>query len=412
MFNKLRLKLTLTNVAVVSIIFVAAISGIFLMMQKVTHDQTQQFIDLVSANAGITTSPAMSEHKRHEEFQFRYFYVKLNASGDVLSASAGPDIKNDEIKNMIAKALASYKKDGKVELGEESYIFRKSVLENGSGTFIVFVNTHPENEILGDLFIVLAVTGALGLIFAFLGSLYMANRSLIPIKESWNQQKDFIADASHELRTPLSVIETTLDLLASKKDKTIETQLKWIENIQAENKRMSKLVNDMLFLARTDSDQVLLEMKIFSLNSALLEAYIPFEAVAMQKGIQLDPFEGPEVNFYGDEARIKQLAVILIDNAIKYTPTGGRVGMRLKDIGETVEMVFTDTGVGIDQEHINKVFQRFYRVDKARSRKEGSVGLGLSIADWIVKEHAGTIKVESSKERGTTFRVFLPKRNI
>lgn len=408
MFNKLRLKLTLTNVAVVSIIFVAVISGIFLMMQKVTHDQTQQFIDLVSANAGIATGPAKSEHKKHEEYQYRYFYVKLNATGDVLSASEGPDIKNDDVKNMIAEALASSKQDGKVELGEQSYIFRKSTLKNAFGTFIVFVNTHPENEILGDLFIVLAVTGALGLIFAFLGSLYMANRSLIPIKESWNQQKNFIADASHELRTPLSVIETTLDLLESKKDKTIESQLKWIENIQAENKRMSRLVSDMLFLARTDSDQVLLEMKTFSLNAALLEAYIPFEAVAMQKGIQLDPFEGPEVEFYGDEARIKQLAVILIDNALKYTPAGGRVGICLKDLGEAVEMIFTDTGVGIDKEHINKVFQRFYRVDKARSRNEGSVGLGLSIADWIVKQHHGHIRVESSKGMGSTFHIYLP----
>ncbi|MCJ7688417.1 MAG: ATP-binding protein, partial [Clostridiaceae bacterium] len=202
-----------------------------------------------------------------------------------------------------------------------------------------------------------------------------------------------IADASHELRTPLAVIETTLDLVISRGENTINSQLKWIENIQAENKRMSKLVNDLLFLARTDSKQVIFEKKAFPLHSALLEAYIPFEAITIQKGIQLKAFKGAPINFIGDEARIKQLVVILIDNAIKHTQPGGTIGMSLFRRGEFIEIIIEDTGEGIEKEHINDIFKRFYKVDKARSDNGESSGLGLSIAQCIVKEHNGTIRV-------------------
>jgi signal transduction histidine kinase len=143
----------------------------------------------------------------------------------------------------------------------------------------------------------------------------------------------------------------------------------------------------LLFLARADSNQDIVLMKLFPLHTALLEAYIPFEALALQAKIQLEDFKGSEIDFYGDEARIKQLVVILIDNAISYTLSGGRVGLELKSIADTIEISVTDTGAGIDKEHVDKMFQRFYRVDKSRSRKEGNLGLGLSLAEWIAKEH-------------------------
>ena len=172
---------------------------------------------------------------------------------------------------------------------------------------------------------------------------------------------------------------------------------------------MSKLVNDMLFLARADSEQNLLEKKIFQLHLALLEAFIPFEASAIKKGIHLKPFEGPTVEINGDESKIKQLAAILIDNALKHTPSGGNIQMTLYDKGHKVEIVVSDTGEGISDDHIDKIFKRFYRVDKARSREDGSSGLGLSIAKYIVDEHKGEIKVESQLGIGTSFHVILPK---
>jgi Signal transduction histidine kinase len=411
MFNKLKLRLTLTNVVVVSFILVIFIAGVYFTMLRLSNNQTEQLIQLISSNAGISDTSNISAHKGHNEYQFRYFYVKLNQEGEVISASEGLDLQNEQIKDIIKKAYNSPKKKAKIELHaiDEPFVFEKGTLANGLGTYIVFVNASSEIEMVGKLLFVLAILGVGGLVLVFFGSLFMANRSLIPIKDSWKRQRDFVADASHELRTPLSVIETTADLVLSRKDKTIESQKKWLENIQTENQRMTKLVNDLLLLARTDSGQVTLEKRDFSLHSALLEVYISIEALAMQRGICLDPFQGPEINFFGDEARIKQLAVILIDNALKHTPAEGHVGMKVRDEGNSIIIEVADTGEGIEKEDINKIFERFYRVDKSRSRADGSTGLGLSIAEWIVKEHQGTIKVESLKGKGTTFFVILPR---
>jgi len=414
MFNKLKFRLTLTNVVVVSFILVIFIVGVFFAMLRLSNTQTNQLIQLISSNAGFSDASIKSDHKEYNGYQYRYFYVKLNPAGEIVSGSQGLDIQSNQIKDTVATAYNSPKMRERIELHytDDSYVFVKGNLENGLGTFIIFVNTSSEVKMIGKLLLVLLFLGVGGLVLAFLGSLFMANRSLVPIKESWKRQRDFVSDASHELRTPLSVVETTLDLVISRKDRTIESQMKWIENIQTENKRMIKLVNDLLLLARTDSGQVTLEKRYFPLHSVLLEVYIPIEALAIQQGICLEPFEGPQIDFYGDEGRIKQLAVILVDNAIKHTPAGGHVGMKVYDVGGSIEIAVTDTGEGIDKEDIGKIFQRFYRVDKSRSRAVGSTGLGLSIAEWIVKEHQGTIKVESTKGNGTTFYVFLPKARI
>ena len=358
MFNKLRLKLTLTNVIVVSIIFLIFVLSIFFVMGKIVNDQTEQLINLISSSEGVNIAPK-KDQPEHEEHQYRYFYIKLNPSGKVISTSINLDLDKTQLDKIISKAITSKRNRGVIEVGHNSFHFAKNPIRNNLGTFIIFVDTHGENKILENLLTVLILAGIGGLILAFFGSLFMANKSIIPIRESWNRQKDFVADASHELRTPLAVIETTIDLLAGRREYTIESQMKWLDNIQTENKRMTKLVSDLLLLARADSEQDTLLLKSFSLHLALLEAYIPFEAMVLQHGIYLEPFDGQQIDFWGDESKIKQLVVILVDNAIKYTPTGGHVGMTLKDAGDTVEICVFDTGEGIPEEHLSKIFQRF-----------------------------------------------------
>jgi two-component system sensor histidine kinase CiaH len=411
MFNRLRLKLTLTNVIIVSIIFLIFISGIFIFMQKTVEDQSDQMFSVLSSNLGFKDTSINHNNKKHDEehnnLQYRYFYVVLNSKNEIIKST--PNIKTKPLKNVIKDLRSSYKEKGQIEIDEEHYSFEKYKINKSPNICIVFVNNHSEYEILGKLLLILVVVGFAGLILAFIGGLFMADRALIPIKEAWKQQKNFVADASHELRTPLTVIETTLDLIMSKGSQSIDSQIKWIENIHTENKRMTKLVNDLLFLARADSEQITLEKSLFPIHSSLMEVYIPFEALAIQKGINLEAFKSPQVDFYGDEAKIKQLTVILIDNAMKHTPRGGFIGLEVLERAAEIEIIVKDTGEGIEKEHLDNIFKRFYRVDKARSRKDGSIGLGLSIADWIVKEHHGDIAVESEKGRGTTFRIILPK---
>jgi signal transduction histidine kinase len=408
MFKKLRLKLTLTNVAVVAVILIIFAAGIFVFMLRTTSIQTNQLINVISFNEGLADPRASTTVKKRHNQKLRYFYVKLDNQNKVVDTSS--DFSAEKLNKLISKVLKTPDKDGYMDYdADEVYRYHIGKLKDGSGSYIVFIYNNANYDVMRSLLFVLLFTGIGGLSLAFLGSLFMADRALVPIKKSWQRQKNFVADASHELRTPLTVIETTTDLIMSRGDQTIDSQIKWLENIQAENKVMTKLVNDMLFLARADSDQNLPEKKEFQLHYALLEAYIPFEAPAIQQGIQLKPFEGDAVSIYGNESRIKQLVAILIDNAIKHTPSGGYIQMTLHDKGHNVEIAVSDTGEGISDEHINKIFERFYRVDKARSRSNGSSGLGLSIAEYIVSEHRGEIKVASVVGSGTNFRVILPK---
>ena len=172
---------------------------------------------------------------------------------------------------------------------------------------------------------------------------------------------------------------------------------------------MANLVDNLLLLARTDSQQLQLNKETFSLNLALNEALEPFRPVATQQGINLKNNLSTPINFYGDRNLIKQVVVILLDNAIKYTPWGGNIELKLIDQTNNIEFSVTDTGEGIDPEHLGKIFERFYRVDKARSRQGGGTGLGLAIAQWIVSEHHGEITVASTTGQGSSFRVILPK---
>lgn len=239
----------------------------------------------------------------------------------------------------------------------------------------------------------------------------MADRAMAPIKTSWQRQQDFVADASHELRTPLTVVQVNLELVKGNPEETVASQSKWLDYSLLETRRMSKLVDDLLFLARADSQQQTLEIKQFSLDTALREVIESFTPLAETSGILLEASLDSKITYLGDEFRIKQLIVILLDNAIKYTPSGGRVTLGLQNWDTFAEITVSDNGEGIEQEHLTKIFERFYRVDKARSQQKEGTGLGLAIADWIIQSHHGQVKVSSSQGEGTTFVINLPHQS-
>ena len=205
------------------------------------------------------------------------------------------------------------------------------------------------------------------------------------------------------------MVQVNLELVKGNSDETVASQSKWLDNSLLEMKRMSKLVDDLLFLARADSQQQTLDLQSFPLNTALREVIESFKPLAQANGILLEASLNAEGLYHGDENRIKQLIVILLDNALKYTPSGGQITLSLQNWGTLVEITVSDNGEGIEQEHLAKIFERFYRVDQARSQQKEGTGLGLAIADWIIKSHRGRIKVTSSPGKGTTFVVSLPK---
>lgn len=243
----------------------------------------------------------------------------------------------------------------------------------------------------------------------FVVSLFLSKWLVRPVERSWRQQQQFIADASHELKTPLTVLLADADILLAHPEDTIGSQRKWVEYIQAEALRMKELVQDMLFLARSDGGGRPEQPRTpVALTDLCCGCMLSFEPVAFELGVTLRNSLAPQVSVLGVEADLRRLVTILLDNACKYSGTGGTVSLTLT-AGEKVVLAVHNTGDPIPAEAQAHLFERFYRADAARSRKAGGYGLGLAIAASIAESHRGKITVRSTAEDGTTFTVTLPK---
>ncbi len=233
------------------------------------------------------------------------------------------------------------------------------------------------------------------------------NELLSRLNLSFESMREFMADASHELRTPLSVIRGEADVVLSQ-DRNAAEYKETIEIIQDEARRLSRIVDDMMALARADAGQYPLRIEQFYLNDLVEEACRGMKLIAAANGVSLTLSLGEDVAFSGDEDLLKRLIVNLLDNAINYTPSGGSVSVKLASEQSAVKIIVSDTGIGIPAEDAPHVFERFYRVDKARSRADGGSGLGLAIAGWIAEAHKGSIDLVSIPGKGSKFTVSLP----
>ncbi|MCQ2981814.1 MAG: ATP-binding protein [Treponemataceae bacterium] len=223
-----------------------------------------------------------------------------------------------------------------------------------------------------------------------------------PVEKVINKQKRFISDASHELKTPLSSIRANLDVLV---EETGEN--KWTEYIRDEVDHMSSLVKDLLTLARFENSNQRLEMQSFDLSGAILRAVLPYESKCFEEGRTLVMDITPGITMKGDERSIKQVAVIFLDNAIKYSEQGSVITVAVRKEGKQILVAVRNTGQGIEDNQKTKVFERFYRVDSSHNRDTGGYGLGLSIAQGIAEQHHGHLELESIPGQYVEFKMVL-----
>jgi len=256
----------------------------------------------------------------------------------------------------------------------------------------------------------LAILGALALICAAGVGYVLSGGAMKPVREAYEKQRQFAADASHELRTPLAVVLASADLLRSDPSITSPFLKQVIEDVRDEVKKMTKLVGDLLTVARTDGRANQLKPVRMDLVAAAQQTVRIMRPFAEKKDIVIDEQLPKSAEIYADEQKIRQIILILVDNAVKYTPEHGRISVAIREERGGVQLSVADTGIGIAPADQERIFDRFYRVDKARSRRMGGNGLGLAIAREIVEAHGGTITVESTPGKGTTFRVHLRTR--
>ena len=227
------------------------------------------------------------------------------------------------------------------------------------------------------------------------------------LDDSFHRQRRFTSDASHELRTPLTIIKGQIDV-ALQRERDPESYRRVLQSVNEEVDRLIRLAGSLLMLTRADAGQIPLSVERVDVGSVVASSVDQVRPRAAQKGVDLRLDPGDSIAIAGDEDLLLQLVLNLLDNAIKYTRSGGQVFAGWNVDGDSVELRVQDTGIGIPSEHVPHVFERFYRVDKARSRDGGGVGLGLSIARWIAESHGGSVGVESTPETGSTFTCRLP----
>lgn len=327
------------------------------------------------------------------------------------------------------------------------------IIDRGRMLGIVQVGSPLEEiqEALDQLLLVLSVSVPLVLVLASLGGLFLADQALKPVdritrtaqkigsgdlsqripleglprdeigrlaetfnemisrlESSFEQMKRFTADASHELKTPLSILRGEVEVGLMRERSPAEYQ-EILKSCLEEIGRMSRIVDDLLTLARTDLGSLGLRLERLDLMEVAEEVWRGFYREAVARGLKFS-LEGTRVEVLGDREKLRRAIANLVDNAVKYTPDGGYIKVEVGSEDDFATVSVSDTGEGIPPEHQERVFDRFYRVDKARSRERGGTGLGLSICKGIVEAHGGRISLESEPGVGSTFKVFLPLR--
>lgn len=280
-----------------------------------------------------------------------------------------------------------------------------SLKDNDNISYVqLLVNVDSENNSLNNLINVLIIGSIIVLAVSIIASYFISRRTLNPIIESYRKETEFVQNASHELRTPLTIIQAKQELLLQEPNSKIIDKSNDINISLQETRRLNKLIKELMILAKSDSNKYKLEKENVNIDKLIEEILNPYiELYSMDRKIKLDLNNKKDYEL--DKDKISELLIILFDNAIKYTKEKDSITVKTFEENKKLIIQVIDTGIGISDESIDKIFDRFYREDKSRSRETGGNGLGLSIADIIVSSHGGTIKASHNKPKGTIFTV-------
>ena len=423
MFGAARWRLTVWFVAALALILSMIGVAVFFTARAVLFDAVDDSLRSRATTEMGLLAPRLSERSRPPQplrgvivgpafTAGGYFYALVDRDGELLAATPNVDPDGLAGQETIEKALDGGPtfENTDSSTGENLRVYVVP-LEGPQGTRMVLEvgrSIEPEREALRRLIFILGGGGAVGLVLALVGGFLLAGRALRPISDAMDRQRAFVADASHELRTPLSLIRANAELLQRHPGEPVHANMPALNDIIRETDGLATLVSQMLTLAKADVGGTPFVFTEVARHDLVEDVGKQVRVLSDKKGLQLDVRVDGPIRVRGDEVRLRELLLILLDNAIKFTDAAGTVGLTLEADGSKAVVRVTDSGSGIPPEALPHVFDRFYRADKARSRAEGGAGLGLAIAKWIVEGHRGSIRVDSYPGRGTTFTVELP----
>ena len=427
------IKLMISNIIGFAIIFVVCGIFIFLMVRNITYKGVDSELLkskdlLLSIDKHNEISLDMFEITSREEINLNK--IKENIDREIGRRIINPNviiIRRDKDGNIINQDElgrieeyigeitfngASLDKIYEISLADKSYSYRgiNFALNSPEANYgQLLINIDTQKNLVDSYFIIISLAIVVGMILSIIVSYVLSKKTLKPLKENIDKQMEFVQNASHELRTPLTIIQAKQELLLQEPNAKIIDKSEDISLTLNETKRLSTLVKDLMMLSRADNKKITFNKENVNIDEYIKSVITPYIEIAEieNKKINLDLNFNQDIDV--DTNKIYELLIILLDNAIKYTEENDSIVVKtyLKENKFVLEV--QDTGIGVSEEGLERIFERFYREDKARSRETGGSGLGLSIADFIVTEHGGTIKAVHNEPKGTIFIIKLPK---
>ena len=404
MIRKLRWKFVLINMALVTVMLAA----ICLFFVSATRESLKSDSESVLQRViSETETPSWSFYGGGSApVSLPYFTVVVRPNGGAyITSSQFYDLDNPD--TILAAVNAAFDQQASQGMLEE-YHLRYLREATADGWRMAFVDVSYERSTLRQATWNTLQMGLIAFVLFFGASMVLARWAVRPVAQSWEQQRQFVADASHELKTPLTVILSNADLLAEQEEAEPDKRRRWAENIQAGGRQMGTLVEQLLLLARSDSGQAAASsFQPVDLTELVQSAALMFEPVAFEAGKSLELTDTEDsVTVSGDGGKLKRLLDILLDNAAKYADPGGQITLSLRREGRRAVIAVTDQGAPIPREELEAIFRRFYRADRARSTQ--GFGLGLAIARSIAQEHRGKLWAQSDPAGYNTFFCSLP----
>ncbi|MDU2065349.1 MAG: HAMP domain-containing sensor histidine kinase [Sporomusaceae bacterium] len=417
MFKNILRRLTVLNSLVFLLIFVAFTMILYEYMAFRLFDKIDYAMQLQASSFRVPRGAHKPPPKPPQPPDPRIFLLLQSTDGRIIHP--GP-AKIEEISNM--EEFNSLTKPGEIQTKNyEEHIYRTvripySDTDNSFNEvndfqvqYVIAVsNVDAEVALLNNLLWITLGGGVIGTIAIILAGYFLAKRAMIPIQAAWEKQQQFVSDASHELRSPITGIYTNAALMLKHPENSVEAESYRLHIIIRESMRLKNLISSLLTLARSDANKSELHLELINISAIIDNVLEQFKGMDELNGISLFSDIQPNLALIADKERLHQLFVILLDNALKYTQAGGQVQIHCFQAKKNVVMTVADTGIGIAPNHLHRIFERFFRVDKSRSRESGGIGLGLAIAKWIVEKHGGKINVESELGKGTKFMISMP----
>ena len=436
MFRKTRNRIMLVNMAMVSAVVIVAFAVIFAVAySRERNSNTAKLYNYITPHVSVAGGPfvAGTIHAEPLPDELRAsgfsrlimpgaglsFSILVDNDGNLIEVNSMLDLPDAVYKQAAAEITVKGVSGATVSLEGRTWQYATTPItvefwESSSIAFFVsgvysdvrFLDVTDSYRMLRNLGLTLAGLMAVILTSFFFISRYFANRAVRPMEEAFEKQSRFVADASHELKTPLSTINANCGVLYANKEETMDSQIKWVDSIMRASDRMNGLIGDLLSLARMEDNGHELHITAFDLSAAISGALTDTEQAAADKGLAADRQIEPDIEVISDREDILRIAVILLDNAVKYTDEGGSISVSLKKEKRCAVFTVRNSGEGIPQEELPRLFDRFYRGDPARSSDVVGYGLGLAIAG-AAAERLGAKLVADSEPGYTEFRLLI-----